>query len=116
MNVIQVHGIRTYSYHGCLKEETKIGGNYIVNIDINCDFKNAAQNDDLSQTIDYVNIKDIVIKEMGIPAKLIETKAYQIIEKIKASFENIEKCKVEIKKINPPINGDVSHVSVIVEE
>ena len=53
---------------------------------------------------------------LQLPAKLIETKAYQIIEKIKANFENIEKCKVEIKKINPPINGDVSHVSVIVEE
>jgi len=116
MNVIQVHGIRTYAYHGCLKEETKIGGNYIVNIDIHCAFKNAAKNDDLSQTIDYVDIKNIVINEMGIPAKLIETKAYQIIEKIKTSFESVDKCRVQIQKINPPINGDVSHVSVIVEE
>ena len=30
MNVVQVHGIRTYSYHGCLEEEKVIGGNYIV--------------------------------------------------------------------------------------
>ena len=33
-NVVQVHGIRTYSYHGCLEEEKVIGGNYIVDIDV----------------------------------------------------------------------------------
>ena len=34
MNLVKVHGIRTYSFHGCLEEETKIGGNYIINIDV----------------------------------------------------------------------------------
>ena len=34
MNVVQVHGIRTYSYHGCLEEEKDSGGNYIVDIEV----------------------------------------------------------------------------------
>ena len=41
MNVVQVHGVRTYSYHGCLEEEKVIGGNYIVDIDVFCDFRSA---------------------------------------------------------------------------
>ena len=52
---------------------------------------------------------------MKSPFKLIETKAYQIIKKIKTSFQ-IKKCRIQIQKINPPINGDVDFVSVIVEE
>ena len=116
MNLIKVHGIRTYSFHGCLKEETKIGGNYIVNIDVFCNFKKAAENDDLSMTVDYLDIKNIVISEMKNNQKLIESVAYNIIEKIKSTFSIVQKCKVEIQKINPPINGDVVYVSVVVEE
>ena len=89
MNLIKVHGIRTYSFHGCLDEETKIGGNYIVNIDVFCNFKKAAKNDDLSITVDYVNIKNIVVKEMKNNQKLIESVAYNIIEKIDEPVSNL---------------------------
>ncbi len=116
MNTIQVHGIRSYAYHGCLKEETNIGGNYIIDIDINYDFKKSAINDDLNETVDYVEIKEIVISEMNIPSKLIETVAYRIIHSIYKKHPTIDKCMVVLKKINPPIDGDVDYVSVIVEE
>ena len=71
MNKIQVNGIRSYAYHGCLEQETKIGGNYITNIEVVYNFENAAINDDLSKTVDYVNIKEIVELEMSKSAKLI---------------------------------------------
>jgi dihydroneopterin aldolase len=116
MNKIQVNGIRSYAFHGCLEQETKIGGNYITNIEVVYNFENAAINDDLSKTVDYVNIKEIVELEMSKSAKLIETIAYRIITSIKTQFPKVEKCKVEIQKINPPIDGDVNYVAVIVEE
>jgi 7,8-dihydroneopterin aldolase/epimerase/oxygenase len=116
MNTIQVHGIRSYAYHGCLKEETKIGGNYIIDIDINYNFKQSAVNDDLKETVDYVEIKEIVLSEMKVPSKLIETVAYRIIQSIYKKHPSIDKCKVVLKKINPPIDGDIDYVSVIVEE
>jgi dihydroneopterin aldolase len=116
MNLIKVQGIRTYSFHGCLDEETKIGGNYVINIEVLCNFKKAAENDDLSETVDYVDIKNIVISEMNNNQKLIESVAYNIIEKVKTTFSIVHKCKIEIQKINPPINGDVDYVSVVVEE
>ena len=40
----------------------------------------------------------------------------QEITQLKAKFSTVEKCTVKIKKINPPIDGDVNYVSVIVEE
>ena len=116
MNCIKVHGIRTFSFHGCLEEEKIIGGNYIVNVEVDCDFKTAANQDDLSKTIDYVAIKEIVVKQMSIRSKLIESVAYNIVQKIKENFSMANNCRVEIKKINPPINGDIDYVSVVVVE
>ena len=116
MNIIKVQGIRTYSFHGCLSEETKIGADYIIDVEVYCDFKSAAKADDLNKTVDYVAIKEVVISKMKNDKKLIESVAYEIVNTIKKSFNLVTNCKIEIKKINPPINGDVEYVSVVVEE
>lgn len=116
MNIIQVHGIRTYSFHGCLSEETKIGGYFEVDVDLWIDFKEAAENDDLTKTINYCVVNEVVEEEMAIRADLIETVAYKILNRLKFSHSQIEKLRVQIRKINPPLDGDVKFVSVIVEE
>jgi 7,8-dihydroneopterin aldolase/epimerase/oxygenase len=116
MNCITVKGIRTYSYHGCLSEETTIGGYYEVDIELYCDFKSSALKDDLSLTINYVDANKIVEEEMSKPSKLIETVAYRILERFRQSFSVLQKARIEIKKINPPIDGDTRYVSVIIEE
>lgn len=116
MNIIQVKGIRCYSYHGCLPEETLIGGHFEVDVDLWCNFKPSAETDDLTLTINYVDVNRIVEEEMAIAAKLIETVAYNILARLKKEFAILTKSRVEIRKINPPLEGDVNYVSVIVEE
>jgi len=116
MNIIQVHGIRTYSYHGCLPEETKIGGDFEIDIDLWYNFKLAADEDNLTQTINYVGVNQIVEQEMAIRADLIETVAYRIVNTLKKVYPKVEKTRVVIRKINPPLDGDVKFVAVIVEE
>ena len=83
MNCIKVYGIRTFSYHGCLPEETKIGGNYIIDVDLWCDFSESALTDDLSKTIDYCDVNRVVEDQMATPCKLIETVAYRIVNQLK---------------------------------
>ncbi len=116
MNLIQVKGIRCYSYHGCLEEETLIGGNFEVDVDLWCNFKPSADGDDLNLTINYVDVNRIVEEEMAKASKLIETVAYRITSRMKNEFSILERSRVEIRKINPPLEGDVSHVAVVVEE
>ena len=116
MNIVKVHNIRTYSYHGCMEEETTIGGNFETDVDLFCDFKAAAKTDDLTQTIDYVTVNKIVEEEMAIASKLIETVAYRILERLQNEFKILTSTRVEIRKINPPLNGDVDFVAVVVEE
>lgn len=115
-NIIEVIGIKTYSYHGCLPEETRIGGNYEVDIRMITDFNIAAIEDDLNQTIDYVQINRIVKEEMDIPSKLIETVGYRILNRFKKEVHRLLGVKIVIKKFSPPINGEVNYVAIEIEE
>ena len=115
MNIININNIKLYAYHGCLEEEAKIGSNYIVDVSIETDFSEAAKTDDLSKTIDYVEVYEIVKKEMAIRSKLIEHVAKRIQDHLFSKFKTASKIKVQVTKINPPMNGDVGIVSVVVE-
>ncbi len=115
-HAIEVNGIKTYAFHGCLEEEAKIGGNYLVDVMLNTNFFNAAENDDITQTIDYVDINKIVCEEMAIRSKLIEHVGQRIIKRIKKEIKNITYLKIKVTKICPPINGDVDNVAIIIEE
>ena len=115
MNRIEVNGIKLYAYHGCLKEEGVIGGYYVVDVTIDTDFSVAAETDDLSNTVDYVDVNRIVTEEMAIRSKLIECVGWRIVEKIKA-LENVANVTVKVTKLSPPINGDVNNVAIIIQE
>ena len=112
---IAVEGIKFYAYHGCLEEEAKIGGNYIVDVYLETDFTRAARTDDLSQTIDYCAVFEIVKKEMAIRSKLIEQVAERIQRNIGKTFTAVTKSKVRVTKLNPPMNGNVERVYVEIE-
>ena len=116
INKILVEGIQLYAFHGCLEEESKIGSDYIVDVEITTNFMESTASDELSDTIDYVEINEIVENEMKIRSKLIEHVAWRILEKIKAKYTSIINLKVKVTKLAPPINGNVDKVAVIIEE
>lgn len=115
-NTIEIKGIKVYSYHGCLAEERQIGGNYEVDVRMLTDFKQAAIDDDLNETIDYVLINKIVREEMDIPSNLIETVGYRITEHLKREVNNLLGVQITIRKYAPPINGEVNYVSIRIDE
>ena len=77
---VRVNNIKTYSYHGCLDEEGVIGSDYRVDVEVDVKNKLAQQTDNLSQTVDYSDVTKIVVEEMGIRSKLIETVSARIIK------------------------------------
>ncbi len=115
-HTIEVNGIKLYAYHGCLEEEGKIGGHYIVDVSMTTDFTDAAHNDDLSKTISYVDINLIVAQEMAIRSKLIEHVGQRIYNRIYKETQNLHKLRVKVIKLCPPINGDVENSSIIIED
>ena len=113
MGQIYLENIRTYSHHGCMKEETIIGSEYRVDLWVDADLSVAAQTDDLNDTPDYVLLHEIVVSEMKTASKLLEHVAQRIIDRINSKVASLEKVKVRVTKINPPIGGDVQSVSVL---
>ncbi len=116
MGKIYLKNIRTFSYHGCLVEESKIGSDYRVDVTIKTDLSKSAQSDKLADTVDYVLLNQIVKNEMAIRSELLENVAQRIIDKIFAESPSVAKVQVEVSKINPPIGGDVEAVTIIMKQ
>lgn len=116
MGTIRLKNIRTFSYHGCLIEEGKIGSDYSVDLEIRANLKHSAESDNLKDTVDYVHLNKIVIEEMAIRSNLLEHVTKRIIDRVLAEIETISKIRVAVSKINPPIGGDVEAVTVEMEE
>ena len=109
---IKLEEIKCYGYHGCMAEESVIGTEYIINIELELNLLNSILSDKLEDTVDYVKVNSIVKKEIDKRSKLIETVCGNIIKKINNEFENLISVLVEIKKTSPPINGNVKNVTI----
>lgn len=115
MQTIEVNGIKVYAYHGCLAEEGRIGGNYVVDLKVKADISASFTSDKLQDTVDYVVLNRIVKEEMQLRSKLIEQVAYRILKRIFESDRRIEHATVKLRKLAPPINGDVDEVAIVIE-
>ena len=112
MGKIILKDIKIYGYHGCLVEEGQIGSDYHVNLSITANLKPSSISDELHDTVDYVHLNNIVKEEMNIRAKLLETVASRILNRIFNEIPMVETATVAVSKINPPIGGDVAMVTV----
>ena len=112
MGNIYLKNIRLYSYHGCMDEEKKIGSDYVVNLKVKTDLSASSKSDNLADTVDYVNLYSIVKEEMGQRAKLLETVADRIINRVLKEHPDVIKASVKVAKKNPPIGGNVEEVAV----
>ncbi len=101
-----------YAYHGCLPEETKIGSDYRVDLNVEADLGLSAETDDLADTVDYVHLNAIVKEEMAVPSKLLEHVAKRILDRIFSELNPVKASKVKVAKLNPPLGGDVEDVSI----
>ena len=112
MGTIRVENIRVFTNHGCLKEETQIGSDYRVDLEVKANLSNSAESDNLKDTVDYVFLNKVVRDEMSIPSKLLETVAKRILDRIFEEENLVKKATVSVSKINPPIGGDVEMVTI----
>jgi dihydroneopterin aldolase len=112
MGTIKLKNIRIYAHHGCLKEESVIGSDYRVDLNIKTDLSTSAVTDALSDTVDYVFLNKVIREEMAKPSKLLETVAERILNRILTEDSRVKKATVAVSKLNPPIGGDVEMVTI----
>lgn len=116
MGTIRLQNIRTFSFHGCLIEESKIGSDYLVNLEVKTDLRKSSVSDDLNDTVDYILLNQMVVEEMAIRSKLLEHVAHRIIVRIFKEIPSVSRIVIQVSKLNPPIGGDVEAVTIEMEE
>ena len=114
MGLITIEGIKVFAYHGHLPEEAKLGGNFMVNVWVKVDTSKVEKTDNLNDTVDYVKIIEIVKEQMAIRSEMIEVPAKRIVDAI-LPLNKVQKVKVEVEKINPPINATFDKISVTIK-
>ena len=111
MGLITVEGIRVFAYHGHLPEEAILGGHFIVSVWVTADTAEVEKTDDLNHTVDYARVIEIVKEQMAIRSNMIEHPAKRIVDAI-LPLCKVQKVKVEVEKIQPPIDATFDKISV----
>jgi dihydroneopterin aldolase len=107
-----MEGMEFYGFHGCFAEEKSVGSYFKVDCCMYFNTWQAAQTDDLSQTVDYQAVYAEIAQVFRHPVALLETLTYNINQRMLDSFPLIEKVSVKVSKMNPPLGGKVNCVSM----
>ncbi len=111
-----LENIQFHAYHGVFPEENIIGNTFVVTLTVDADLQKASETDDLEDTLNYQLLYDIVKTEMQIQSKLIEHVAGRILRTIMNVFPQVNRAEVQLKKLNPPLGGQVESATVVMEQ
>ena len=114
-DLITLKGIWGFGYHGVFDHEAKNGQDFFVDLEIHLDLSKASLSDDLTDTIDYGSLADVVVQEItGERVQLIERLAGRIADRIMKDHPEISNIAVTVHKPKAPISAQASDISVTI--
>ncbi len=117
MDIISLEGMRFLGAHGFYEEEAILGGEFYLDIAVAVDVTPALEEDDLFKTLNYETLFYLCKQEMETPSKLLETVAHRIVARIEKQFEDeVKGIRLKLKKINPPLDGQVEAACIEVQK
>jgi dihydroneopterin aldolase len=94
-----------FAHHGILPEETARGQDFEVTVHLELPLAEAGRADDLSRTVDYRVVREVVRSVMeGPPRKLVEALAEAVATEILRVFPLVQAVGVEVVKPKPPVD------------
>ena len=115
MGIIEIEGMKFYAYHGHFAAERVVGNYFEVNIRIETECSRAADNDLLDDALNYQLVYETIKEVMQVKSALLENVAKRILDELYKSFPEIEKIRLKISKLNPPMGGEIEKVSVTIK-
>lgn len=111
---IELSGLECFGHHGVFDFEKQEGQPFIVDVTCWMNFGAAGASDDLSDTVDYGALAELVAAVVEGPARdLIETVATEAAEKIMDTFGALHAVEVTIHKPKAPIPRTFGDVAVV---
>ena len=112
MGRIAINGMRFYAHHGCFDQEKVIGTHFLVDLLLEVDTRKAEVSDNIDDTVNYLEVYQVVKREMDQPSHLLENVAHRVGEAVRAQFPDTKSVVVKVSKLNPPLGGQMESVSV----
>ena len=112
MGLIEIEGMHFYAWHGHFEVEQAVGNEFIVDVSIETNCSAAAASDNLDDALNYQAVYNLIKIEMNKTSKLLEHVASRILDSLHKEFPDIEKARIKISKINPPMGGQIEKASV----
>ena len=99
--------VKVFAHHGYYPEEQILGSHFMVDLEVS--FAPKAFEDELSSTVNYEELNNIILLEMGQTQKLLETVLGRIMAKVLEHYPFVTFASIGIKKINPLMQGEVGY-------
>ncbi|MBQ2796434.1 MAG: dihydroneopterin aldolase [Tidjanibacter sp.] len=113
MNVtIELERMEFRAPHGCYDLEKVVGNRFEVDVMLIVEIGDAAKDDELLKSVNYLTVYDLVAEQMQRPSDTIENVAWRIQERLYGAFNQIVGSKIKVSKLAPPLGGKVEKVSV----
>lgn len=111
---VELEGLSVLGWHGVFDHERQNGQTFVVDVTLFVDLAEAGSTDDLSKTIDYGAVAEVVVRIVGgEPRNLIESVGADVAEAILTEFD-VDEVEVTIHKPEAPIPHSFADVSVTI--
>ncbi len=108
---IYLSDLTFYCHHGLYEEETIVGGNYVVDVEIKINTPEQTI-DSIEETVNYVAAYDLVKKRMMQPTPLLETIVMELCDQLLQLSLLVQSVTISIRKFALPIAGFQGHTAV----
>ncbi|HNY43130.1 MAG: dihydroneopterin aldolase [Bacteroidota bacterium] len=117
MNKILITGMEFFAFHGHYEEEKLAGNKFVVDLTLWYNTRKAEQSDNLEDALNYQSVY-ISVKEVisNTKVNLLEHLAAKILDTLFSEFDNLRKAEVYLKKVNPPMGGQIKDVGVVMRK
>lgn len=113
MDKIYINDLKIFAYHGVFTHENQNGQNFYVNAVLDVDTEQAGITDELTYSVDYGSVCELIKKIMTEHVyQLIETVAQAVATGILCNYKLVKSVEIEIKKPEAPIDMEFNSVSV----
>ncbi len=109
---ITLRGLRVRGFHGVLESERRDGQDFVIDVTLTVDLRQAGVSDALDDTVDYAALSErLAAIVAGEPVNLIETLAKRLADACLA-HPLVEGAEITVHKPSAPVSVALDDVSV----
>ena len=106
-------GIAGFGYHGLFDHERQNGQDFFVDIALTVDLTSASKSDEISDTVNYAEITNLVVTHITTePVNLIEKLAGRIADHILKDHAKVLEATVTVHKPQAPVDAVLKDIAV----